>query len=127
MHGNAEMPNSGKGTGPWRIPVVFIALHNRVIRDYAKDVIALHHICSTFLAVPLPTLYPNYKLALHNTKISVSEDAHFPFLISGESLCQPTRIPGLCFDERLLMEPEKHFQPSGYSQTLLCQEGLCLS
>lgn len=127
MHGNAELPNSVEGIGPWRIPVVFIALRNCVILDYAKDVIALCHICSTFLAVPLPTLYPNYKLALRNTKISVSEDAHYPFLVSGESLCLPTRIPGLCFEEMLLAELEKHFQPLGHSQTLLCQEGLCLS
>lgn len=76
MHGNADMPNSVEEIWPWRIPVVFIALHNRVILDYAKDVITLCHICSTFLAVPLPTLYPNYKLALRNTKISASEDAH---------------------------------------------------
>jgi len=72
-------------------------------------------------------LHPNYKLALRNRKISVSEDAHYPFLISGESLCLPARIPGLCFDERLRVELEKHCQPLGYIQTLLCQEGLCLS
>lgn len=113
MHGNAEIPNSVEGIGPWRIPVVFIALHNCVILDYAKDVTALCHICSAFLAVPLPTLYPNYKLASCNTKISVSEEAHYLFFISGESLCLLTRIPVLCFDERLLVELEKHFQPSG--------------
>lgn len=127
MHGKTEMPNFAEGIGPWRIPVVFIALHNHVILDYAKDVIALCHICSTFLAVLLPTLYPNYKLAPRNTKIAASEDAHYPFLVSEESLCLRTIIPGLCFDEKLLMELEKHFQPSGHSQTRLCQESLCLS
>lgn len=51
------MPNSVEGIGPWRIPVVFIALHNCVILDYAKDVIALSHLlnipcCTSAYSVP---------------------------------------------------------------------------
>lgn len=57
------MPNSVEGTGPWRIPAVFIALHNCVMLDYAEDVIALSHLlnipcCTSAYSVPKLQISP---------------------------------------------------------------------